>query len=142
MTPTKDTPIINGSWDSPAPNMVDRWAKPKDTPHPGKNILVDRVEYTPKETLESRWKAFLFDNSICDGSCSNPDCGGKQFPEILAFIAQELELAKREVAREVIEKIKEWTIKSMFHGNVEELDCLNELLDLLATLREKEGGIK
>ncbi len=80
---------------------------------------------TPKETWESRWKAFLFENSICDGSCSNPDCGGKRFPEILAFIAQELELAKREGAREVIEWVEE------------RLDALKEDFGL-ATLKGKE----
>jgi len=93
MTPTKDTPIINGSWDSPAPNMVDRWAKPKDTPHPGKNILVDRVEYTPKETWTEELKDMLSDAGLKPIQFKLNNQGVR----IINRVAQELNSPKRKV---------------------------------------------
>lgn len=54
--------------------------------------------------------------------------------EIKSFIRNELADARKEV----IIKIKNWALRSLTHGNFEDTDILNELLDVLATLREEE----
>lgn len=50
-----------------------------------------------------------------------------------SFIRKELADARKEV----IDKIKQWAIKNLGGANFEEIDGLNELLDVLATLREE-----
>lgn len=101
----------------------------QNKPYPGKFIPVDHIPARKMidRALQEDWENFPeLKYSILAGY----DVG---------LIIEWKRKAVADARKEVIRKIEIWTKDSLQNGNVEEFDCLKELQDVLATLREEES---